>query len=188
MSKRLLALLGLLLLIVGVYLGNTLKQGASLAVAKDDTKKAHGIISGEVAPCQWDVSEPERVMAENKSQAVVIKTKNPAKQKCETYLSLRAPGFDMRPPKEEIKINLPPSTSGSVSWIITPRRTGTYEMSVSDTLNTRILGVTVTNVYGLTAGQAKAASTIGSLFGPMLTVPWWWDWYRRRKQKQDSPK
>lgn len=188
MSKGVLAFSGLILLVVGISLGNTLRQGTSEALAKDGTKKKFGMIASDIPQCVWDVAEPDRVMAENKSQAVVINTKNPESKPCESFISLRAPDFDMRPPKEEIKVSLPAKRNGSISWIIKPRRTGTYEMAVSDVLNTKILGITVTNVYGLTAGQAKALSTVGSLFGPMLTVPWWWDWYRRRKQKQPEQK
>jgi hypothetical protein len=172
----------------GIGVHNTLKKAEQLAAAKDGKKHMYAMVSDEVPPCAWEVKSPERVMTQSKSQAVVIKTKNTGNKKCATYLSLRAPGFDLRPPREEQAISLPPKTDGAISWIISPRQTGTYDMTVSDVINTKIFGVTVTNVYGLTAPQAKALSSAASLFGPMLTVPWWLDWWRRRKQNPQPQK
>jgi hypothetical protein len=118
----------------------------------------------------------------------VINLHNKSERDCESNISLRAPGFDISPPKEEQKITIPPKNSGSLSWIIIPRKTGSYDLIVADVLNTKIIGITVTNLFGLSPTQAKAFSILGSLFGPMFTVPWWWDrWQRKSKPRTSEP-
>ena len=83
----------------------------------------------------------------------------------------------------EEEINLKTKENGSMSWIISPRKTGTYEIAVSDPLNSKVFGINVTNMFGLSAVQAKSASILGTIFGPMLTVPWWWEkWFQRKKK------
>ena len=41
--------------------------------------------------------------------------------------------------------------------------------------------MTVKDEYGLTATQAKLLALVGSLFGPMLTLPWWVDKFKLGK-------
>jgi len=187
MAKKFIAIAGILLFLSALLLGNSLRKGENLASALDDEKNVFAIMEGP-PPCTWEVNVPERVIAENKSQAIVVEVSNSADVDCESTLSLRAPGFDMSPPKEEQKIILKSAGKGSLSWILTPRKTGVFEIAVSDIINTRIFGITVKNVFGLTASQAKLFSIVGSLFGPMFTVPWWWDKFRGRKQKQEIRK
>lgn len=188
MIKALIGTCGIIIFVFCLITGINLVRNESSALALDDKKTRFGMISDDAPPfCTWEVELPERVMSEDKSQAVVMHTKNAAKKDCESYISLRAPGFDISPAKEEQKITLPAQGKGSISWIITPRKSGAYEIAVSDALNTKILGVTVTNIFGLDAIQAKLFSTVGGIFGPMMTIPWWWDRWRR-KPKQDIRK
>ncbi len=189
MGKLFIAFLGIVLFFYGLTLGNNLQQGEKLALSLDDKKKAFAAIGEDSLPsCLWDVKTPDRVMAENKSQAIVIQTKNSAKKPCESYLSLRSTGFEKNPPKEEQKVTLPVGGKGSISWILTPHKAGTFDIAVSDIINTKIFGITVTNIFGLTGTQAQYLSVISTLCGPMLTVPWWWDRWRQKKQKQEVKK
>lgn len=189
MNKTLVAAIGILVLASALFLNSTVQNGEKKAAALNNTKKVFGMISDDAPPpCVWDVQPPEKVMSEDKTQSVVVRFKNPEKKPCETYLSLRAPNFDTTPSKEELKISVPPGKTGSVSWILIPRKTGTYELAISDILNTSIYGITVTNIFGLNASQAKILSMLGSLFGPMLTIPWWVDKWFQRKKKQEPKK
>ena len=188
MFKLFLAVAGIVLLITSVFFFNSIKQGEQLAAEVDTSETIYGSINEGPLPCTWDVRDPEQVVSEDKSQAILVTTTNELDIPCETVLSLRAPGFDMSPQKEEQKISLVASSSGSLSWILTPRKTGTFEIALSDVLNTKIFGITVKNMFGLNALQAKIASIFGGLFGPMLTVPWWFDKFWQRKKKQSGQK
>jgi hypothetical protein len=172
--RSILAVAGVILFLVGLVLGITLMVGALAAASLDETHTIQAAISVDAPPfCTWEASLSARVMTQNTSQAVLIQVQNPADRECQSTLSLRAPGFEISPAREEQKIALPPAGTGSLSWIVTPHRTGTFQIAVSDILNTQILGVTVKDEYGLTAIQAKLLALVGSLFGPMLTLPWW---------------
>lgn len=185
MRTSLLGIIGLIIFISCLSLNSSLSNGEKTAFSLDDEETAFGIIEGP-PPCVWTVESPERVMSENESQAIVVQATNSTNEECESTLSLSAPSFNLSPLKGEQKLVLAQNGTGSTSWILTPQKTGTYELSVSDVLNTQIYGVTVTNTFGLTALQAKFASGIGTFFGPMITVPWWWDRFRQRKQKQEN--
>lgn len=187
MIQKFLGVFGLILLLISVAFGLTVIRGENLASTLDDQKKSYGVVEGP-PPCTWEVKTPERVISENTSQSIVISVNNSADTECQSALSLRAPGFDIAPTKEEQNISLVASKSGSLSWILAPRKTGTFEIAVSDMLDTKIFGITVTNTYGLTAAQAKIFSVVGSLFGPMFTIPWWWEKLRLRKQNQQESK
>lgn len=190
MSKLGIGLVGIFLFFSSFSLGNNLRTGEKLAAALDNEETVFAVTGDDVAPpCSWNVSVPERVMAENKSQAVVVEVSNSVDVACESIVSLRAPGFDVSPAKDEQKITLKSGGKGSLSWILIPRKTGTFEIAISDIVKTRIYGITVKNVFGLTTTQAKSFSIVGSLFGPMFTVPWWVEkmWFRR-KRKQEQQK
>lgn len=179
MIKQVLAVCGLIILLTAVMFNNGIAKGERIAASLNNETKSHGIIDGP-PPCNWEIKDPEPVMSENKTQAILINTSNLLDENCETLLYLRAPNFDISPNKEEQKIVLESTSSGSISWIITPKKTGSYELSITDNLNTKIYGINVKNMFGLTAVQAKIASTLGTVFGPMLTIPWWWDRLRKK--------
>lgn len=188
MIKLYLAVAGIFLLSASILFFNSIKQGEELATEVDTSETIYGSISEGPLPCIWEVKEPEKVVSEDRSQAILVTTTNELDVPCETVLSLRAPGFDMSPQKEEQKILLAASSSGSLSWILTPRKTGTFEIALSDVLNTKIFGITVKNMFGLNVFQAKIASIFGGLFGPMLTVPWWFEKFWQRKKKPGGQK
>jgi hypothetical protein len=178
--KRILPIFGIFLFIVSVYFINLFNKTEKKIASLDKSETKNAIIQG-APPCKWEVTKPERLMSENKTQALYINTTNPGETECESILFLRAPGFDVSPMKEAQNIKLPPSGTGSISWIISPKKVGTYEIAVTDEVDTKIFGLTVNNMFGLNALQAKILSFLGTLFGPMLTVPWWWDRLRKKQ-------
>lgn len=186
MTKTLIAVTGVAVFMTSFILNNNFRKGERNALSLDKKETKYGSIGEGPLPCAWEVKPPERIISEDKSQAVVLSIMNQSDTECESIVSLRAPGFDYSPVKEEQRIMLKEKAKGSLSWILTPRKTGTYEIAVSDILNTRIFGITVTNTLGLSTVQAKVASVLGTLFGPMLTVPWWWEKLRKNKEGQKS--
>lgn len=187
MMRTIIAVAGVVLFLVGLVLGINLILDALRASSLDETNTIYAVVGDDVPPfCTWEASLSARVMTQNTSQAVLVQVRNPADRECQSTLSLRAPGFEISPAREEQKIALAAGGAGSLSWIVTPRRTGTFQIAVSDILNTQILGVTVKDEYGLTAIQAKLLTLVGSLFGPMLTLPWWVEKLNLRKPKREA--
>lgn len=174
---------GCVIFLLGMGLGLGLLGGAVYALTLDREHIIHGIVNDEFPLCTWEVAISRRVMAENESLAVSVNVTDPDPKPCRSTLALRAPGFDISPTQEEQTITVPPGQHGSLAWIVTPRKTGAYEVAVADVLTTRNLGLTVTNVLGLTSFQAQLLATLGTFFGPVFTFPWWFERWQRRKQR-----
>jgi hypothetical protein len=184
MLKKLSAILGGFLIIVALVMVSSLFVSNVQAILVDSESRSFGMVSDEAPPfCSWEATEPERVMSEDETQAIVVKVVNPAEEECATTLKLAAPGFELSPPESEYEINLPPKITGTVSWIIAPHKTGTYSISLSDPLSTKIYGIQVTNIFGLSTFWAQVLSGVGTVLGPALTFPWWWEKWLQRKQK-----
>lgn len=180
--KRILGLTGLIVFVMAVIAGVISLASQQQAQSHDSATDGHGIVVGDVLPCAWEVSLPQRVLSENKSQTIVVNVTNAMDVDCQSALTLLAPGFDISPRKDEQIVTAKANSRGSVAWIVTPDKAGDYEIAVTDGIDTRVVGVTVTNLFGLTAIQIQIFAVIGSVLGPMLSVPWWWERVQQRKK------
>jgi len=72
------------------------------------------------------------------------------------------------------------------------KEVGTFDLVLTIGGAITILGVTVTNALGLTAGQLQILSALSTILGPMLTVPWWFEqwqkWRARKRERQEAEK
>lgn len=190
--KTVIFILGILLFVTGIFLIFSLRKINQEAIALDHQKNSYAMVSEDAPPpCSWDITLPSRVMSQNTSQTLIINATNTFEKECHSDLTLLAPGFDTSPKKEEQALTASANGKGSIAWVLTPRQTGTFEIALSDGLSTKTLGVKTTNMFGLSASHVQIASFLGTIFGPMFTVPWWFDkWFQRRKQgkkDQDQP-
>ena len=174
--------MGLAILILAIGLGMLLYTTSQRAQSRDHKDSRSGIVMGDFPLCAWEANLPQRVLSENSSQTIVINATNSADTDCQSALSLLAPGFDVSPRKEQQTVTVKPKGQGSIAWIVIPQKSGSFDIAVSDGIDTRVIGVTVTNVFGLTATQAQFFSVLGTLLGPMFTVPWWLDRWQKRKR------
>jgi hypothetical protein len=128
-------------------------------------------------------------MTEQDSQSLTVVLSNDSGTGiCETTLFVSAPNFVLSPAGTERLITLeagaPPLT---LIWIISPLQKGSFEIAVSAGNESRTIGLTITNILGLTAAQAQLLSYLATFLGPMLTAPWWYEqWQKWRKERQES--
>ena len=182
MTRRAIALIGLAIFIVALCAASLLISTSHQAQSRDHIDTRFGVVSSDIPLCVWEVTLPQRVLVEDNSQSIVVHATDPADTACQSALTLSAPGFGITPHKEEQIVTVKPKGSSSVAWILTPQKSGSYEIAVSDGINTQVFGVTVTNLLGLTALQAQIMATLGTLFGPIITVPWWIERWQQRKR------
>lgn len=189
MIKNILAIGGLLLFLIGLFLFFRVRQASSAAVGFDNQWQTGGEDVGVCSDLLRQANVADRVMSERESQALnilLVNDNSPAP--CNTTITLAAPNFDMSPPESNRPVTVPPGEEVTLNWIISPRRTGTYVISISTPTQAITLGITVTTVLGLTAVQAELLSILSTLLGPMLTVPWWYEqWQKRKKEKAAIP-
>ena len=186
--RKSLGLVGLLMLLLAIGVGGVLFSINQRTQARDSIDTKHGMVVSDFPPCTWDLGMPQRVLSENNSQTIVINATNTADADCQSELSLLAPGFDISPRKDTQTVTAKPQGQGSIAWIVIPHKSGSFDIVISDGLKTQVAGITVTNILGLTATQAQICSILGSLLGPMFTVPWWVErWQKRKRPKEQAP-
>ena len=186
MTKRTIAVLGVILFGLGVISLVLLRQDRAAALAEDQLL-IFGSALGDEGNCQniiQEVSVPDRVMTEKESQSlrvVVANTTNTGV--CNTTVGLAALDFDINPAATARPVTLEPGTPPvTLVWILGPRELGAFEIAVTAGNQTQVIGIVVTNVLGLTAAQVLILSYISSFLGPMLTAPWWYEQWQKRQE------
>jgi hypothetical protein len=175
-------LAGLVIFLLAIGAGALLLSTHQSAQSRDHRDTSFGMVSSDTPLCIWEVDLSQRVLTEDNSQTIVIKATNPAEIDCQSVLTLLAPGFDVSPHKDEQTVTAKPKGQGSIAWIVTAQKPGTFEIAISDGIDTHVMGVTVTNLLGLTALQVQIFAILGALFGPMFSIPWWFDRWQQRKR------
>lgn len=193
MSKQGLAVIGVLLFMTGLVLFGWYQQNENRALARDVQQSGpslDGPVNQTVCALPLvDVELPSRVMSEKESQvltAVVANRYNTGL--CEATLRLAAPDFTVSPAESIPQVAaLQPGQQAALTWILSPRATGSYALVVSDSGQSETLGVVVTTVLGFTAAQAQLFSLLATFMGPLLTFPYWFErWEQRRAGPGES--
>lgn len=184
MNKKTTAICGILIFCIGVGLGFHLSNLQKIAIGKD----FHFFVPATGGGCRNSISSVDvsrRTMTENESQAVTVILSNHWDMDCAETITINAPNFDISPYEQEKSITIPKGESHSEIWILTPRRVGAFEIAVGieSSGESQTVGINVTNLLGLTAGQAQMISYIGSFLGPILTAPWWLELLKKSKSK-----
>jgi hypothetical protein len=187
LTKRTIAILGIILLLLGVVSLVLLIQDRAAALGADQLF-IFGDALGEEENCRniiQEVSIPNRVMTENESQTlrvVVANIDNPGV--CNTTVVLAALDFDIAPASTARNVSLEQGQEPvTLLWVLKPRELGAFEIAVTAGNQTQVIGIVVTNVLGLTAAQVEILSYISSFLGPMLTAPWWYEQWEKRRGK-----
>ena len=141
--------------------------------------------------CEFhNIDLKQRIMSEAESQSLVIELINEnSTTSCVKTIEIQAPNFDISPIETRQTITSSVNIrSASAVWTITPRKVGDFEITirVNDGTNL-VLGITVTNMFGLHASTIQFLSWLGTVLGPMLSIPWWYEKIiERRKNKADK--
>lgn len=192
MLKNGLALLGLILVVAAVAVWLALGSRHTQATALDTTRPPAAPGEGDAPdPClravESTVTLQRRVMAEGDAQALLVALFNTGADSCTVHVTVNAPQFSLSPPETQRPVSLLPQEEVDAAWILRPYHSGVFDVAVSIGGDARVLGITVTNVLGLTPRQAELISLIATFLGPMLTAPWWlerWQaWQRSRAAK-----
>lgn len=189
--KQILAVVGLFVVFVGVALIFSRAQAVANARARDavDTGSTR---PEEQADCRQPlvaVDLPERVMSEDREQTLTVTVGNQFNSStCVVIVELTALRFDISPTTlVRTSAELALGETESFIWLIAPTRTGEHTIIVMANEELQTLGVTVRTWLGLTAGQARVASFVATLLGPLLSVPWWLERWEKRQQANRPP-
>jgi hypothetical protein len=181
MLRKRVAIAGITLFLLGIGLALWLWRGRVRANELDQGQGRVVVTDCQIAST---ITLPRRVMTENESQMLTVTLVNESVVACEVPVLLNAPNFDVAGELASRSVNVEPQSETAVVWILSPEKAGTFQIAVNVAGELAILGITVTDVLGLTALQARLLSIIGSVLGPILTVPWWIERWQERQGKE----
>jgi hypothetical protein len=127
-----------------------------------------------------------RVMSEQASQSLTVALTNEGADACAVAVTLAAPDFRASPPQTQLTVTAAAGATTEHAWVISPLRAGDFEVAVIVGNSVTVLGISVTTVLGLTPLQAEILSLVGSVLGPMLTLPWWYERWQERRARQEQ--
>ena len=190
-----LLILGTVLLVgsicLGFYTKAVLDNGISKAEALDTVKFLRRFGHPCTNALSWDVTIAKSVMSDHETQSLTATITNKDRTApCEEDISLTAPEFDVSPNVVTRTLIVPPSKKISLIWILDPTKLGTFALAVAFTAPSgfKQIGITVTNVFGLTIEQAQvlsyAGTFLGTFLGPVLSFTWWYTIWKKRKKKK----
>lgn len=190
MWRKILVVVGIILLAIGLILHFLLSLTNRSAMEMD------GVIASQAPALETMCSQvgieadiEKRIMSEQESQLLQLFLRTESPTSCTAVVELNVVNFNVSPSGSQREVMLRPETTSALTWVISPQQTGQYTVAI--TVNDAIitLGITVTTVLGLTAAQAQVVSVVGTLLGPMLTIPWWYEqWQKRKKEKAEEAK
>lgn len=188
MWRKILVVIGIILLVSGLLLGLLLSLNQRNALEMDSVISSQApVFEAMCGQVEIEADVEKRIMSEQESQLLQIFLRTNSPTNCTAVVDLNVVNFNVSPSETHREVMLRPEITSALTWVISPQKTGQYTIAI--TVNEAIitLGITVTTVLGLTAAQAQAVSVIGTLLGPMLTIPWWYEQWQKRKKEKDRP-
>jgi len=165
------------ILIIGALLGSkqALKLRERSAIKQDARLAAREELNLPYCPgLDHKISLPSRVMKETETSLLVVDLKNENEyESCPVVITLQNSSFEMSPTDDTRRLSLGPSEARSINWILTPKKTGKFDITVFVNRDGLKMNITVTNVVGLTAFEAYFLTGLGLILGSMLTIPYW---------------
>jgi hypothetical protein len=134
-----------------------------------------------------------KVMSVSESQKLTATFINQGQEKCRVSIALDAPNFTTSGEKKQT-FSIAQYASTEFNWVLSSDKPGTYTVIVSistgddaaEIIDSKDVGISVTNVFGLQASQASLLSILSAAFGPILTVPFWLDKWQKRTGKESK--
>lgn len=132
-----------------------------------------------------------KVMSVSESQVLSASLYNRSEKDCKVSVSIDAPNFTTSSERKQT-YNIAKSETTQFKWVLSPVKPGTYNVmalvttgdDVAEKVESKDVGISVTNVFGLQANQASLLSVVSATFGPILTLPYWLDKWQKRKDKE----
>jgi hypothetical protein len=124
---------------------------------------------------------PTRTPVIGESILVSLMFINPGREDCEVTVTINAAGFD-KDPEDPLSYILHPGSTPKY-FTISAKAAGQHEVVVSCGNVDITFGMRVLSNQFLSPSATLVASGFLSILGPMATIPWWIDLYRRRKEK-----
>ena len=190
--QKALALVGVGLITLAVVITAASFFGWPLAKYAWHPRRPDSHINGDWAypgppVCFILLEKGERNVTVNTSFPLTITIKPGISLPCQADVFISAPTFDVKPESQAFVL---PDEQGhqwkSYTFLLVPKQTGNQLVMVSSKYGQDMLYYTVKSSEFLPAWMTPFSGPLLSLFGPILTIPWWID--RLEKKRQETTK
>lgn len=184
-GRRLLALLGILLTVLGLTLFGYFLWLAQLEIAarqRDGRTSLHA--AGGCLHALQTAVIPKRTPVVGETIVIELIFMNLNPEECQVGASLNAAGFQ-KDPEAGQTFTLQPGVNNRY-WTISAKEAGEHEIVVHSDLESRRLGLHVLSNQFFGPSTALLVSAFLSILGPMTTIPWWLDWREKRKRRKSQ--
>ena len=131
-----------------------------------------------------NMSLEEAVMSENENMALYIRaTPLEGDEECQSSVAISAPNFRVVPDSHFTEATS--GRPGDYVFILAPEKAGRKMVSVSSEIGYLAFDVQVENWMGISPFWDRVMVGVGTVLGPMLTIPWWLE---RRRGDEQQPK
>lgn len=161
--------------------GASLREPPTYDIPGEDTTVP---VPQEAPPCDLEgVRASPDTISEQENAELIVSLSTDSDIGCRDTVSLDAPNFSANS-TERITSLSPAEKTSDVRWILAPRKTGNFKAAVTTEEDYEAIGITVKKEFP----WAQLLSGMGTVLGPMLTVPWWLDKWRERKSRREEGK
>lgn len=141
-----------------------------------------------------NVHYSKRTMSDQESQSLIVTIGNPGTEDCKAEVSIRAANFAVDPTDKVLIADISSKDEGGFVWILSPQKIGTFEVVIDVRVSSgnksqhqsRTIGISVTDIFGLSPLQTRLLSSFGAFLGPVFTAPWWLEKLKKKKEDEDS--
>lgn len=214
MRKGLLAIVGIILLVIGI--GYNLFYARYRSIAKNLDKFIEPGLSFPLLPFSSDslyrsskskcfandiettIEVDKQFLSKHETVLLTVNVsrKNPTESDnestestvgaCSTFISLRPGKFETQWGKSQT-IEVAPGKGETLIWQLFPQEVGSSKIIIEgEAIGKSIKELKVNNLLGFTATQARAISIAGSIFGTLLTSPWLHEFLKKNKPQGEE--
>lgn len=201
MLRKLLALAGVTLFTLSIVIALLSETSTNKASPPDKAAPPASQRSRDTKPqkktsaCDLKGVEAQpKTVSEKEGLVLVITLSSGSSTNCQDTLSLDAPNFSVTSPTKAVSI--PPDREGKsntikqpsnkteqpevISWRLAAKEAGKHQVVVETSTDSELVDVVVKGKIN----WSQWLSSMGTIFGPMLTIPYWLDRWRERKSRR----
>jgi len=138
--------------------------------------------AGECVNPLLHIMQFQRSFVVGESYNIQISVVNESESTCEANIEVDAAAFDVKPDKKTI--TLQPGKTVDLHLNISPKSVGDQVINVTANGAESSVNFVVRDAHLLNRWQSLALSLVSSVGGPLLTVPWWIEFLRKRRTEK----
>jgi hypothetical protein len=135
--------------------------------------------------CRVQFPQIEKIQRLNHSLTIVASVAGFRELPCRTKLEVSASAFKVEPKSVDVKMDRNPPGAKLVFFSVLPQEVGEQQLIFQRSDGHDIYTIEVQQYPGIPPGVSQWFPLVTTLFGGILTIPWWLERIERRKRRDD---